>query len=73
MENFKSWDVTYTAKLVSHSNINVALLHELIDKAMRSEAGSIGYLVGDSQTKLDQTGGADDWTSSVDGIVFWRT
>jgi maltose-binding protein MalE len=60
VENFKTWDVNYTAKLVSHSNINVALLHELIDKAMRSEAGSIGYLVSDSHTKLDQTGGADD-------------
>ena len=59
MENFKTWDVTYTAKLVSHSNINVALLHELIDKAMRSEAGDIGYLVGASETKLDQTGGED--------------
>ena len=60
MENFKTWDVTYTAKLVSHSNINVSLLHELIDKAMRSEAGSIGYLVGDAQTKLDQTSGSEE-------------
>lgn len=60
VENFKTWDVTYTAKLVSHSNINVALLHELIDKAMRSEAGDIGYLVGNSETKLDQTGGVEE-------------
>jgi hypothetical protein len=58
--DFKTWEVTYTAKLVSHTNINVTLLHELIDKAMRSEAGDIGYLVGDSQTKLDQTGGDDE-------------
>jgi hypothetical protein len=57
MENFKTWDVTYTAKLVSNSNINVALIQELIEKAMRSEAGSIGYLIGDSETKLDQTSG----------------
>ena len=60
MDNFKTWDVTYTAKLVSNSNINVSLLHELISKAMRSEAGDIGYLVGAEETRLDQTGGSEE-------------
>ena len=60
MDEFKTWDLTYTVTLVSHANINVALIHELIDKAIRSEAGDIGYLVGQGQTKLDQTGGKDD-------------
>lgn len=51
--DFKNYKVTYTADLVSHGTINVTLLAELIDNALRSEAGKIGYLVGDSQTVLD--------------------
>ena len=51
--DFKTYKVTYTADLVSHGTINVTLLAELIDKALRAEAGSIGYLVGDSTTVLD--------------------
>ena len=51
--DFKTYKVTYTADLVSHGHINVTLLAELIDNALRSEAGKIGYLVGDSRTVLD--------------------
>lgn len=51
--DFKTYKVTYTAELVSHGTINVTLLAELIDNALRSEAGKIGYLVGDSRTVLD--------------------
>lgn len=51
--DFKTYKVTYTAELVSHGTINVTLLSELIDNALRSEAGKIGYLVGDSRTVLD--------------------
>lgn len=53
MENFKTWKLTYTAELVSHSPLNVTLLAELIDSALRGEAGRIGYLVGESRTVLD--------------------
>ena len=61
MENFKTWELTYTAKLVSNSELNVTLLAELVDKALRSEAGSIGYLVSDcSRTELTKTGGNDE-------------
>lgn len=56
--DFKTWDVTYTAKLVSNGHINVALLHEVIAKALRDNAGAIGYLVGQDSTDL--TGGGDE-------------
>ena len=46
MEKFKTWELIYNAKLVSTSHLNVALLHETIAKALRDNAGSIGYLVG---------------------------
>jgi hypothetical protein len=52
LENFKTWQVTYTAELVSKHHINVALIHEIIAKALRDNAGSIGYLVGDDETDL---------------------
>ncbi len=52
MENFRNWELIYTAKLVSTSNINVALLHEVISKALRDNAGSIGYLITDDATDL---------------------
>ena len=52
MENFRNWELTYTAKLVSTSNINVALVHEVISKALRDNAGSIGYLITDDATDL---------------------
>jgi hypothetical protein len=54
MENFKTWQVTYTAELVSKHHINVALLHEIIAKALRDNAGSIGYLVGEDTTDLQE-------------------
>lgn len=60
MDEFRTWELTYTTKLVSHSNINVALIHELLDKAIRSEAGDIGYLVGITETTLNQTSGNED-------------
>jgi hypothetical protein len=56
MENFKTWQVTYTAELVSKHHINVALIHEIIAKALRDNAGSIGYLVGDDVTELNGDG-----------------
>jgi hypothetical protein len=52
MENFKTWQVNYTAELVSKHHINVALLHEIIAKALRDNAGSIGYLVGEDKTEF---------------------
>ena len=52
MENFKTWKLTYTAELVSTSDLNVSLLHEAIAKALRDEAGTIGYLVGSDTTDL---------------------
>lgn len=52
MEKFRNWDLTYTAKLVSTSNINVALLHQVISQALRDNAGSIGYLITDDATDL---------------------
>ena len=50
--DFKTWDVIYNAKLVSTSHINVALIHEIIAKALRDNAGAIGYLVGQDSTDL---------------------
>jgi len=58
MENFKTWQVNYTAELVSKHHLNVALIHEIIAKALRDNAGSIGYLVGDDVTEL--AGDGDD-------------
>jgi hypothetical protein len=58
MENFKTWQLTYTAELVSKHHINVALLHEIIAKALRDNAGSVGYLVGEDKTEL--TGDSND-------------
>ena len=56
LENFKTWQVTYTAELVSKHHINVALLHEIIAKALRDNAGSIGYLVGEDKTEITGDG-----------------
>ena len=58
MKTFKNWELTYSAKLVSTSNINVALLHQVIAQALRDNAGSIGYLIADDSTDL--TGGGSD-------------
>lgn len=57
MSTFKTYKLTYTAELVATSWINGAQLHELIAKAIRSDAGNIGFLVGEETTALDQTGG----------------
>jgi hypothetical protein len=56
--DFKTWEIIYNAKLVSTSHINVALLHEVISKALRDNAGAIGYLVGQDSTDL--IGGGDE-------------
>jgi hypothetical protein len=56
MENFKTWQVNYTAELVSKHHLNVALIHEIIAKALRDNAGSIGYLVGEDATDLQGKG-----------------
>jgi hypothetical protein len=50
--DFKNWELIYNAKLVSNGNINVALLHEVIAQALRNNAGSIGFLVGQDSTDL---------------------
>ena len=55
MENFKTWELTYKAKLVSTGHLNVALLNQAIAKALRDEAGAVGYLVGEEWTDLTQT------------------
>jgi hypothetical protein len=52
MNEFKHWELVYTAKLVSTSHINVALLHQVIAQALRDNAGSIGYLIADDATDL---------------------
>ena len=52
MEKFKTWDLIYNAKLASTGHINVALLHQVIAQAMRDNAGSIGYLIGEDSTDL---------------------
>lgn len=54
MENFKTWELSYKAKLVSTGHLNVALLHEAIAKALRDQAGSIGYLVGEEWADLNE-------------------
>lgn len=55
MENFKTWRITYTAELVSKHHLNVAMLHEIIAKALQDHAGTVGYLIGDDAADL--TGG----------------
>lgn len=52
LENFKTWELTYKATLVSTSDLNVALLHEAIAKALRDQAGAVGYLIGNDKTDL---------------------
>jgi hypothetical protein len=58
MENFKTWRITYTAELVSKHHLNVAMLHEIIAKALQDQAGAVGYLIGDDASDL--SGGGDD-------------
>lgn len=58
MDNFKTWELTYKATLVSTNHLNVALLHEVIAEALRDNAGSIGFLIGQDSTDL--TGGDDE-------------
>jgi hypothetical protein len=60
MENFKTWQLTYKTTLVSTGHLNPALLHEAIAKALRNQAGAVGYLVGEEATDLSQTGGSDE-------------
>jgi hypothetical protein len=58
VEKFKTWDLIYNAKLASTGHINVALLHQVIAQAMRDNAGSIGYLIGEDSTDL--LGGSEE-------------
>jgi hypothetical protein len=60
MENFKTWQLTYKTTLVSTGHLNPSLLHEAIAKALRDQAGSVGYLVGEEYSELSQTGGSDE-------------
>lgn len=59
MENFKTWELTYKTTLVSTGHLNPALLHEAIAKALRDQAGAVGYLVGEEWTDLNQTSGTE--------------
>jgi hypothetical protein len=59
MNKFNTWKLTYTADLVSTGHINPALLHEAISKALRDQAGGIGYLIGEERSELNQTGGTE--------------
>lgn len=56
MENLKNWQITYTAELVSKHHLNKAMLHEIISKALQNHAGSMGYLIGDDASDLQETG-----------------
>ena len=56
MENFKTWQVTYTAELVSKHHLNKAMLHEIIAKALQDQAGAVGYLIGDDAADLTGDG-----------------
>ena len=58
LKTFKNWELTYKAELISTGHINVSMLHEIIAKALRDNAGAIGYLVGNDTTDL--TGGEDE-------------
>jgi hypothetical protein len=58
--DFKIWELNYKANLVSNGHINPTLLHEAISKALRDQAGSIGYLIGEERSELDQKGGSDE-------------
>lgn len=58
MENLKTWQITYTAELVSKHHLNVAMLHEIIAKALQDQAGAVGYLIGDDASDL--SGGSDE-------------
>ena len=60
MEKFKTWQITYTAGLVSKHHLNLALIHEIIAKALRDNAGSIGYLVGEDATELKENSGNEN-------------
>lgn len=54
MKTFKTWELSYKATLVSTGHLNVALLNQAIAKALRDEAGSVGYLIGEEWTDLNQ-------------------
>lgn len=56
METFKKWKLTFTADLVSNYPIDgtsSACIHENLAKALRKEAGDIGYLVANDETRID--------------------
>jgi hypothetical protein len=59
VENFKTWQLTYKTNLVSTGHLNPSLLHEAIAKALRDQAGAVGYLVGEEWTDLTQTSGTE--------------
>ena len=56
MEDLKTWQITYTAELVSKHHLNKAMLHEIIAKALQDNAGSVGYLIGDDASDLQEKG-----------------
>ena len=60
MENFKTWQVTYTAELVSKHHLNKAMLHEIIAKALQDQAGAVGYLIGDDASDLQEKDGNEN-------------
>ena len=63
MGTFKTWKVTFTAELVSTHPLDgasSACIHESLSQALRKDAGMVGYLIGNDETRIEQTGGADD-------------
>ena len=59
MKTFKTWKLTFTAELVSNyplEGVSAACIHENLAKALRMEAGAIGYLIANEETRIDQEG-----------------
>jgi len=59
MSNFTNWKLTFTADLVSKYSLegtSAGCIHENLAKALRREAGSMGYLIANEETRIDQEG-----------------
>lgn len=59
MKTFKTWKVTFTAELVTTYPLDGAasqFIHEFLAEALRKNAGMGGYLVGNDETRIEETG-----------------
>jgi hypothetical protein len=57
VKTFKTWKLTFTAELVSHypiDGVSPGCIHENLVKALRKDAGAIGYLFANEETRIDQ-------------------